>query len=396
MEVGTLSGDEVGLAGWQVFVDRNANGLLDASEPQSITGADGGYQFTNQPYGLNSVVNVVPTGWAASPTSTIVVALLNGENRTGVNLGSREKIGTIQGAVWNDDNGDGIVVASEAGLADRTVYLDLNNDGNKDESEPTTITGAAGFYQFTRVPIGSYQVAEVLPVSWISSLGKSTNVSTSVLIGATSTVDFYNLLPRLGSISGKVFSDLNLNGVQEAGEAGMPGMQVWSDLNNNNLLDAADILAITDGTGNYTLADVPYGNTTVHEVLPTTYSAVNPPGGVVSVFLLNGENRTGLNFATKEPIDYVISGIAYFDANQNGVRETSERGLSGIKFISMPTTTASSIRPSNGQRLRSISSSLQVSMNWEPSRLRTYHVALTRFAKLSRANWMQLPKQLDR
>lgn len=328
---GTLNAAEVGLAGWQVFVDRNTNGSLDVGEPQATTGADGSYLFTNQPYGLNTIADVVPAGWAASPASAIVVALLSGENRTGVNLGNREKIGTIQGTVWNDDNGDGIIIATEIGLADRTVYLDLNNDGNQDESEPTTVTSAAGFYQFTRVPVGSYQVAEVLPASWISSVGKSTKVSTSLSIGATNTVDFYNLLPRLGSISGKVFSDLNLNGVQDAGEAGMPGMQVWSDINNNNLLDAADILAITDGTGNYTLADTPYGNTTVHEVLPTTYSAVTPPGGVVSLLLLNGENRTGLNFATKEPIDYVISGMAYFDANHNGVREASERGLSGIK-----------------------------------------------------------------
>ena len=328
---GTLNGAEVGLAGWQVFVDRNSNGSLDAGEPQATTGADGSYSFTNQPYGINNVTDVVQTGWAASPASIITVALLNGENRTGVNLGNREKIGTIQGTVWNDDNGDGIIVATEVGLADRTVYLDLNSDGNKDAAEPTAVTNAAGFYQFTRVPIGNYQVAEVLPASWIGTLGKPTTVSTSLSIGAVNTVNFYNLLPRLGSISGTVFSDLNLNGLQETGEAGMQGIQLWTDLNNNGVLEASDVLAISDASGHYTLADVPYGNTVVHQVLPATYSSTNHPGGLASLLLLNGEARTGLDFATKEPIDFIISGMAFFDANHNGVREASERGLSGVK-----------------------------------------------------------------
>ncbi len=90
---GIFGGAEVGLAGWQVFVDRNSNGLLDASEPQTTTGADGSYLFTGMPYGLNTIRDVVPASWAATTpaTSAIVVALLNGENRTGVNLGNREK-----------------------------------------------------------------------------------------------------------------------------------------------------------------------------------------------------------------------------------------------------------------------------------------------------------------
>ena len=330
---GTLNGSEVGLSGWQVFVDRNSNGALDAGEPQATTAADGSYLFTNQPYGPNTIRDVVPADWAASvpASSSIIVLLLNGENRTQVNLGNRERIGTIQGTVWNDDNGDGIVVASEVGLADRTVYLDLNNNGTREDTEPTATTNAAGFYQFTRVPVGNYQVTEVLPASWINSLGKSNTISTSLSIGATNTIDFTNLLPRFGSVSGVVFSDLNSNGSQDAGEAGMLGIQVWADINNNNTLDAADSLAITDATGNYTLSDLPYGLNTIHQVLLSTYTPVNHPGGVAAITLLNGEARSGLNFATKEPLDFVISGMAYFDANQNGVREASERGLSGIK-----------------------------------------------------------------
>ncbi len=197
----------------------------------------------------------------------IVVSLLNGENRTGINLGNREKIGTIQGTVWNDDNGDGVIAATEVGLADRSVFLDLNGDGIKDATEPTSVTNAAGVYKFTRVPVGSYQVVEELPAGWITTLGKSNKVSTTLTIGATNTLDFYNLSPRLGSISGKVFSDLNANSTQDVGEIGMPGMQVWTDTNGNNLLDAADNLAITDSTGGYTLSDVTYGNTLVHQVL---------------------------------------------------------------------------------------------------------------------------------
>ncbi len=331
---GLQAATEPGLNGWQVYLDRNFNNAFDAGEPQTTTAADGTYSFSSVPYGLNMVRDVVPADWVATnPVGAgILVSLLNGENRTDVKLGNRERIGTIQGTVWNDDNGDGVIAATESGLNGRTVFLDLNNDGSLTDGEPTAVTNAAGAYQFTRVPVGSYQVAEVVPSTWITSVGKPTKLATNLTIGGTNTIDFYNLVPRLGSISGKVFSDLNSNSVQDAGEAPLEGFQVWVDINHSNTLDDQDVLAITDASGQYTLGGVPYGNQTVHQELLPSYTAINHPGGIAGLLLLNGESRAGVDFATKEPVDFVISGMAFFDANHNGTRDAGERGLSGVQI----------------------------------------------------------------
>jgi hypothetical protein len=46
--------------------------------------------------------------------------------------------------------------------------------------------------------------------------------------------------------------------------------------------------------------------------------------------LLNGENRTGVNFGNLELSEFVISGTAFSDSNRNGTLDVGESGLSGI------------------------------------------------------------------
>ncbi len=75
--------------------------------------------------------------------------------------------GEIHGIVWNDLNGDGLIDANESGLANRTVFLDTDGDGQVGPTELSTTTGTDGSYQFLHLATpNTYTVAEVLPSGW--------------------------------------------------------------------------------------------------------------------------------------------------------------------------------------------------------------------------------------
>ncbi|NET57397.1 MAG: S8 family serine peptidase [Symploca sp. SIO2E6] len=80
--------------------------------------------------------------------------------------------GQIQGKVWDDQNGDGIQDTGELGLANRTVYLDQNQNGQLDAGETTATTDTNGNYLFWGLAGGTYYVTEVVPQGWqLTQLG---------------------------------------------------------------------------------------------------------------------------------------------------------------------------------------------------------------------------------
>ena len=72
----------------------------------------------------------------------------------------------IRGSKWNDLNGSGVRDASEAGIADWTVFLDTNQNGILDGDETSTVTDASGNYAFPSLLAGNYTVAEQLQADW--------------------------------------------------------------------------------------------------------------------------------------------------------------------------------------------------------------------------------------
>lgn len=329
---GLLNATEQGLAGWSVFVDSNSNSQWDAGEPRSTTDTNGNYSIPDLPYAMHSVRVELPSTWiATSPTTGVKsVRSLTGDSVAGVQFGVREKVGSIQGTVWNDDNGDAIRNAGESGLAGWQIWVDLNGNASRDADEPVQTSDATGSYTLARIPVGTYSVYESLPEGWINSVGRPSSVTTTLTIGSRSQIDYYNLQPRMGSISGSIFSDTNINGIADAGEAGLSNWEVFLDVNNDGIRNIDEPTTLTGVDGTYTLNQVPYGNNVVRTVLMPGYTSTNFPGGLARTSLLNGENKSGISFGIHEPTDFSISGSAFSDANKNGVRDAGERGLSGI------------------------------------------------------------------
>lgn len=61
---GDLSGSDVGLEGWTLFLDRDRNGSRDIDDPVAVTAVDGAYAFPNLPSEKSySVFVEVRDGW---------------------------------------------------------------------------------------------------------------------------------------------------------------------------------------------------------------------------------------------------------------------------------------------------------------------------------------------
>jgi len=73
--------------------------------------------------------------------------------------------GTIQGAKWDDDNGNGLWESDEPGLEDWTIYVDQNGNGQRDTGEPFHVTGPDGAYAIEVTP-GQHTVAEQWKPGW--------------------------------------------------------------------------------------------------------------------------------------------------------------------------------------------------------------------------------------
>ncbi|MEY3175670.1 MAG: hypothetical protein RLZZ436_3584, partial [Planctomycetota bacterium] len=329
---GLFTTGETPLADWTVFLDANNNSIADPEELRQQTAADGSYSFNPLAYGTKTVRVISQSNWVVTSPSVGFSSfrLLNGENRSGVNFGVRENVGTLRGFVWNDANGDGLQSPGETPLADVPVFIDHNADGILTAGEPSTISGIDGTWEFLKVPTGARTVAQVPPASWITAVGRPRTVTVTVGIGGIASVGFFNLLPATGSVSGVVFDDVNGDGLLNGADSLLDGWQIFADLNGNSVPDAGEPSSTSDTLGAYSLGGLPYGNLSIRQVPQAGFSPTTFPSNVSSFLLLNSENRSGLNFGNRDLHQFSFSGTAFHDANSNGLRDPGERGLSGI------------------------------------------------------------------
>ena len=94
-----------------------------------------------------------------------IVQLAAGQVAGNINFGN-VRPAEIHGSKWNDLDADGIHDAGEPGLEGWTLYLDLDEDGQLDPTEPSTVTDANGEYAFTGLAFGTYRVGEVMQADW--------------------------------------------------------------------------------------------------------------------------------------------------------------------------------------------------------------------------------------
>ena len=351
-----------------VFFDRDASGTNTAGDPAIngakvvLSGTDdlgnavnvtaftagGAYSFTNLRPGTYSLAETQPAGYldgaetlgsaGGTPGNDIFTGVTLAPGTAGGGYAFGELGPNITGSVFIDNNRDGAVNGADPGKAGVAVNL-LDSNGNV---VATTTTGPGGTFAFANQLPGTYTVS-VVPTP-----GFGTSTPTTQSVDATQGVNPPAAAPvglTLSTVAGRVYLDVNNNGVFDSGtDSPIGGVQV-------RLLDAAGNPAV-DGFGNvvaafstgldgtYSFAGVVGGNYQVVETQPANFgqgtntvgSFGGAPVGTVSgdtfaVPVPNGQDGTGYNFGE---VGGGVSGSVYLDANNDGLRGPAELGVSGV------------------------------------------------------------------
>jgi hypothetical protein len=142
-------------------------------------------------------------------------------------------------------------------------------------------------------------------------------------------------------VSGVKFNDANGNGIQDAGELGLPGVEIRATSERGSVLSG-----LTGADGSYQICgltdDVAYR---VSETLPFGYSQTGPldkdisrslhARGSAYIIDLCDADIAGLDFAN-QLIPNAIGGVKFEDLNANGARDPGEPPLAGVTILLTP------------------------------------------------------------
>jgi large repetitive protein len=361
-----------GAVGDTVFVDLDRSGAQGAGEPgipgvgvtlvwggpdgdvsttgdnltyRTTTDADGRYRLDGLPAGAFTVT-VDPA--SLDPSYTNVTDPDGGnDNRAALTLPAGGSdldqdfgyagSGAIGDTVWLDRDGDGIQDAGEPGLQDVTVELTFTGP-NGETTTLSTITGPDGAYLVDNLPAGRYtvRVGGGLP-GGLENTGDPDgggDSASSLILGngqRNLAQDFgYRATSLLGD---RVWWDVDDDGVQDAGEPGIPGVEITATGPNG-----VTFTTTTRADGSYAFRDLQPGQWTVRVT-------GGVPGGAVPTFDADsgtagpdGTSVTTLAVADLDQ-DFGYRGAAslgdtiWLDRNGDGAQDSGEPGLAGARVV---------------------------------------------------------------
>jgi hypothetical protein len=425
--VNANSATEPGVAGVTVTLYDAATGNVVAI---TTTDANGNYIFSNLPANTNYQVGfsapggtVLTTGGVLdlnnastnsdpSPTTGLTSTINTssaGTQITGVDAGLKNDVkGALGDFVWNDINNNGIQDAGEPGIPGVTMQLYSTGadnvpggvGANADLLIGTVTTDANGYYIFPNLdpakyfvvatPVTGYSISAkdvanpagntkdndfgvgIAPYAgkYVSSVFTLLPTSGGVTRDMTVDLGIHNnaAINTLNTLGDKVWNDVNKDGLQTAGEAGVANVTARlltsAGAAVNNPATGKPYVVMTDANGNYKFVDLVDGDYIVEFAnIPAGYSFTGldasgsgAPGsgtdgtndsdakmttgitGVISVDVLSA-SATSVNIIT---VDAGISqGIAagtaslgnrvWYDVNNNGLQDATELGVGNVK-----------------------------------------------------------------
>ncbi|HEY9301469.1 MAG TPA: SdrD B-like domain-containing protein, partial [Phormidium sp.] len=210
-----------------------------------------------------------------------------------VDIGAVEFVGySISGKNFEDINNNGELDPNENGLENWTIYADVNNNSILDAGELFTIADAEGNYTLFVEP-GTYNIQKLQETGWKQTTPNPNNPNLINITDAdVKNINFGNF--KLGQVRGKIFNDLNPNGILDQGETGIKDWQIFLDSNDNGLLDETEQSTTTDDNGDYSFTDLIAGIYKVRTVQQNGWKQTsnNPE----DVNIISGSNVTEVNF----------------------------------------------------------------------------------------------------
>ena len=379
-----------------VWEDTNANGIQDGGEPgisgvtvilsgtdgngstvgaTTTTNASGQYLFPNLAPGTYKVTFTAPAGYTTTfpdkgsddavdsdadrvTGMTANEILVSGENNLTYDAGYF-KPASIGDFVWDDKDADGVQDAGELGISGVTVVL-TGTDGNGTAVSLTTTTNASGLYLFSNLAPGTYKLTFTTPAGYVvsfpdkggndatdSDVDRTTFMTpTETLVSGENNLTYDAGYFKPASIGNFVWEDVDADGIQDAGEPGIPGVVVTLSGTDGNGT-AVSATTTTNASGNYQFTNL----------VPGTYKLTftTPSGGYTVTFLDKGANdatdsdadqttlmtvnevlESGENNPDYDAGFYKPASIGNFvwdDVNANGLQDASEPGISGVTVV---------------------------------------------------------------
>lgn len=307
----------------RVFVDSNGNLAYDAGEvtivgavvslagsaspPDQVTDTSGQYRFLGVQPGPYDAALAVPAGYVSAQAAERTVNMGIGVN-TIVDY-PLMVAGGIQGAVFEDINGNGVQDVGEPGVSGVTV---TRSGGG--EPPVTAVTATGGGYTIPTAAAGSYTVTLTTPAGYNSvSLA-----DRPVDLGDDRAVQADFIVQQQGVIEGIVFLDRDGDEYVGPGESGLAGVSVSL---------APGGTTTTDASGHFRFTGQDVGEYSVGVTAPGGYALVSLGSRVVSLATPGASATAG--FAMQQL--GVVQGVVFDDSNANGVREFGEAGIPGVR-----------------------------------------------------------------
>jgi protocatechuate 3,4-dioxygenase beta subunit len=375
-----------------VWFDTNASGLQDSGDTGvagvtvdllnaagtsvlgvTTTNASGIYGFTNLAAGTYEVQFFAPTGDNFTTTSagtnraidsnanqttglTAPVTLTAGQTDLTIDAGLVAKPAALGDYVWFDSNSNGLQDSGESGVAGVTVDL-LNAAGTSVLG--VTTTNATGYYYFTNLAAGTYDVQFFAPTGdnfTITSAGtnraidsnanQTTGLTAPVTLtaGQTDLTIDAGLVAQPAALGDYVWFDKNNDGLQDSGDTGVAGVTV-------DLLNAAgtSVLGVTttNASGYYGFTNLAAGTYDVQFFAPAGDNFTVTSAGTNRAIDSNANQTTGLTapvtltagqtdltidagLVARPVLLAALGDYVWFDVNKNGLQDAGETGVGGV------------------------------------------------------------------
>jgi len=373
--------DESGVSGVEI--------TLNETNETTTTDSEGKYQFCGLKNGSYSIAldkDTLPEGYAltyqnsgnddaidsdinatSGKSNSVIIA---DANNTTLDGGIYKPTYCLGDYIWYDSNNDGIQGSDELGVSGVSITLN--------ETNATTTTNSSGKYEFCELENGEYSITvdkSTLPEGYeLTSKnsgsddgvdsdidpddGKSDTVTIADANNTTLDGGIYKPTYCLGDY---IWYDNNKNGIQESDERGVSSVNIT--------LNETNATTTTDSSGKYEFCELENGEYSItvdKSTLPDGYelttknsgdndtvdSDIDPDDGISETITIQDANNTTLDGGIYKPeeeiVTYCLGDYIWYDSNNNGIQESDESGVSGVKITLDQNTTKTDTTDSNG------------------------------------------------